>query len=183
MFTSGKSDCEIVADLYADTLSAAIDQVPELVLHVGGHDTSGPKNPLSSQLPELPDKQDLKDLAKLLPFARSCKVIRLSGHLSDIDLDSLADEIQAGHAPKLTTVRLQMLVWHDNTTMLFDNDMPICLWLLCCRDPIHDEHAKEVRELVLSQMRAGDGELAKYGIACRERRIKLRLLVGGKVFR
>ena len=90
IFTNGKSDCELVATLYADTLAAALGETPHL-RYMGcawGDD-------------------EVEKLAAVLPFARDLTRLDLDSNprIGSRGFDALAAAIGGGAAPNLKLVK------------------------------------------------------------------------------
>ena len=90
IFTNGKSDCELVATLYADTLAAALGEttVLQYIACAWGDD-------------------EVEKLAAVLPFARRLTDLRLESNprIGSRGFDALAAAIGSGAAPNLKTVQ------------------------------------------------------------------------------
>ena len=89
IFTNGKSDCELVATLYADTLAAALGETEYLtyIACAWGDD-------------------EVEKLAAVLPFARRLERLDLRSNprIGSRGFDALAAAIGGGAAPNLKTV-------------------------------------------------------------------------------
>ena len=92
-FTNGKSDCELVAGLYADSLDGAFGNT-ELLLF---------------KRPNWGDEEAAL-FAKVLPLARRARVLSLAGadrkEIGAAGVQALADAVAAGAAPQLKEVEV-----------------------------------------------------------------------------
>ena len=90
-FTNGKSDCELVAGLYADTFAGALGGATTLEFRMCGW-----------------GDDEVVQLAKALPFAEKATQLDLGANprIGGRGLDALAAALREGAAPRLN--RLQM---------------------------------------------------------------------------
>ena len=88
IFTNGKSDCELVAGLYADTLAGAFGHAE--VLQYGNCEWTD---------------DDFEQLAGVLPLARRLTTLWLSGEFATArGWDALAAAVRDGAAPEVKEV-------------------------------------------------------------------------------
>ena len=94
IFTNGKSDCELVAGLYADTLAGGFGRA-EVLEYTFAMWTD----------------EEAVQLAEALPLAKELRYLNLSGNemIGARGLDALATALRAGAAPKLEAFRFALL--------------------------------------------------------------------------
>jgi len=92
VFTNGRSDCELVAGLYANTFDAAFGRAERLIYDSAGWSDA-----------------EVEQLARALPLARRARFLDLSGNyrpgIGEVGYRALAAAIEAGGAPRLEVIK------------------------------------------------------------------------------